>query len=97
MIRRYELMMVATEDVARLAGFDGRGLHREYPQTMMAWWPSRGADALRGCRFHRVTITDGVRRYLLGKQDRRLDREFDQAVAYARYALTLAPQIWIEL
>jgi hypothetical protein len=97
MIRHCEIIFVATETVARLAGFDGRGLHREFPQTFRAWWPSQGAETLRGLRFSRVTITDGVRRYLLGREDRRLTREFDEAVDYAKYALVYHPMLWIEL
>lgn len=55
-----ELVVVHHSKHARYLGFDDRGRH---PQAdhLRVWWPSMGADDLRGRVIQRVTVAEGVR------------------------------------
>lgn len=75
--------------------FRGQGSAGDAPR-MMAWWPERGDERLRGVELSRVIVTDGFRRWLHGAAAAEHRRAME-ALNTMRVMLRLPPSVWIEL
>lgn len=57
-----ELIVFANSEAARGAGFTSTGRH-PLDEDIVAWWPGRGSERLRGVSISRVIVTEAGYRF----------------------------------
>lgn len=92
-----EVIVFASAEHARYAGFRApKWTHVQDPE-IKAWWPDRDLDYLRGTSLERVTVSDDARRSCYGADNQAKMRALEEGLFMLRTRLRLGKAVWIEL
>lgn len=92
-----EVIVCASEEHARYAGFRGpKWAHLQDPE-IRAWWPGRDIEHLRGLQLQRVTVSEGARHCGYGHDDAAKLQALEDGLYILRTRLRLGKAVWIDL